>query len=236
MSALQVYGGHDQTGRWMPSLPDLLRDEDLGGNWRTVEVRRVRAPAILGLSGEGSLLTKALLEALTQQATTALAGWRKYAGITKVELPQQEVVETEAQRLGHHLRRISGLTNEEIAPLLGISRRSFQTWLAGGAISARKETRLRGVVETIERLAAGDAAKTRSRLLTREKFSVRPYDLLAEGRFEAAIDLATGRRRGLMRKRPAHVESLAEQLDRDQSNIPNAGGRLNWELSKPIRR
>ena len=143
---------------------------------------------------------------------------------------------SEGQRMCQELRQISGLTNEEIAPMLGVSRRSFQSWLSGGSISARKEARLRAIVDTVKQVATADRSTTRSRLLTREKYSVSVFDLLSEGRFDSALDLALGRRNSKSSTQANTAESLAIQFERDQSSIPRSDIKLNRRLSKPIRR
>ncbi len=189
---------------------------------------------IVGLMGVGGLLANALIATLTQQVTAAPATVWPIGSVAAIS--KGNPTETAAQHLGNELRQISGLTNEEIAPLLGISRRSFQTWLAGGAISARKEERLRLVVEAVRHINTTSADDTRTKLLNRDIRSVRPYDLLAEGRFEAAINLATGQRVGTVRTKPADAETILEQLDRDQGTLPDGPVRLNRRLSGPLRR
>ncbi|AQR61854.1 hypothetical protein BZG35_09470 [Brevundimonas sp. LM2] len=134
------------------------------------------------------------------------------------------------------LKVASGLTNEEIAPLLGVSHRSLQTWLAGSPIGARKEARLRAVLDAVRALAAITTQATRARLFDRGAHSVRPYDLLIEGRFDAAVDLATGRRRALPPTERAQNTTVAAQLDRIENAIDTPSGPLNRRLSGPLRR
>lgn len=178
------------------------------------------------------LLQKAWLDAYTCRVTTVpLIFVAAHHGVAPVAGPP----ETAAQRMAAELRRLSGLTNEEIAPLLGVSRRSFQAWIAGESISARKETRLRTVLDAVRQLAAESAAATRERLLSRPARSISAYDLLAEERYEAAVDLATGRHRRQLAPRPISSESIATQLDRIEDNIAPAP-RLNRKLSGPLRR
>ena len=239
MATLQFH--HDRTD-WRPSVqaPVSILHQPTGGEaglgdatnlWTT---RLMLAPLIIGLGGTGALINNALVETLTRQATAPPAiHWP----IGDVATPADQAAEpTEGQRLCQELRQISGLTNEEIAPLLGVSRRSFQAWLAGGPISARKEARLRAIAGAVERLVGEDRAKTRSRLLQRDKYSVSAFDLLSEGRFDAAVDLALGQRKSFSSARPPATESLAAQFDRDQGSIPRSEVRLNRRLSKPVRR
>jgi len=173
-----------------------------------------------------------MLPLLAQEATAAPAViWPR-----PVDLNTGAKSEPTAQLLAQELRRRSGLTNEEIAPLAGVSRRSFQAWLAGGSISARKEMRLRHLVGAVTEIGDLEPQAMRARLLDRSKGAIRPYDLLTEGRFNAGVALATGRRSSVTVSRSTERESLAEQFDRDQGSLPKSGGRLNRALSKPLRR
>lgn len=98
-----------------------------------------------------------------------------------------------AARLIDEAITLTGMTHEQLAPLLGVTRRSLSNWKGGETISGRKEMRLRGLVEALRALATGDADITRARLYDRTPGGLRPYDLLAEGRFDVAVQLATGR-------------------------------------------
>lgn len=172
------------------------------------------------------LLEKAWLDVFTSRVTTVPHAFVPAA-------PQQS--ETPAQKMVDELRRLSGLTNEEIAPLAGVSRRSLQSWIAGEPISARRENRLRTVLDAIRQLATPTAIATRERLLARASHSVSAYDLLTEERYEAAIDLATGQRRYDLAEQTSTSEALAVQLDRIEDSIAPAP-QLNRKLSGPLRR
>jgi DNA-binding transcriptional regulator YiaG len=190
------------------------------------------APSVHYSFPDIDLLQKAWLDAYTCRITTVPHVFVvTHHGAADVA----NAPETAAQRMAAELRRLSGLTNEEIAPLLGVSRRSFQAWIAGESISARKETRLRTVLDAVRQLAAESAAATRERLLGRPPRSISAYDLLAEERYEAAVDLATGRHRRQLAPQPTSSESIATQLDRIEDNIAPAP-RLNRKLSGPLRR
>jgi DNA-binding transcriptional regulator YiaG len=78
-----------------------------------------------------------------------------------VESPARTVV----QDLIEQVRANSGLTLEEISPLLGVSRRSLQHWLSGRHISARNEQRLRALADTLSSLPTADPSTSRHRQL-----------------------------------------------------------------------
>ena len=172
------------------------------------------------------LLEKAWLDAVTSRVTTVPHDFNPGAAMR---------YETPAQKMVNELRSLSGLTNEEIAPLVGVSRRSLQSWIAGEPISARRESRLRAVLDSVRQLAAPTAIATRERLLARAPHSVSAYDLLTEERYDAAIDLATGRSRDDLTEQTRMSEPLAAQLDRIEDSFAVAP-QLNRKLSGPLRR
>jgi hypothetical protein len=90
------------------------------------------------------------------------------------------------------IKHASNLTIEAIAPLVGVSRRTLHSWLAGSPISQRNEERLRSLAEAIEAIAAVAPATARERIMERISGSVRIYDMLAEGHYEAAVARGTG--------------------------------------------
>jgi len=85
------------------------------------------------------------------------------------------------------IKRRSGLTGDQVAPLLGVSRRSLQFWKSGREISASNENRVRAVSEVLEKFPSAAGKATKDLLLTRTPGYVRIYDLLAEGKYELAL-------------------------------------------------
>jgi DNA-binding transcriptional regulator YiaG len=155
--------------------------------------------------------------------------------LTQTEAPIPAKAQTAAQSAIAEIRSVSGLTNEEIAPLAGVSRRSIQAWLAGDSISARKEQRLRALVDAIRQLAGIDAKATRSRLLDRVPGNIRAYDLLAEGRFEQAVDLALGRYRGSPAPATPQLADLPAQLSLIEGRVELPREPLDRRFTRRIR-
>ncbi|MFU8837507.1 MAG: hypothetical protein ACNA75_04320 [Thiohalomonadaceae bacterium] len=86
------------------------------------------------------------------------------------------------------IRRLSGLTWEQLGELFGVSRRSAHFWASGKPLSAANEERLMQVLDIIREGYRGDARSTRAAL-----FSViagtTPFELLASERFAEARKL-----------------------------------------------
>lgn len=144
---------------------------------------------------------------------------------------------TRAQSALADIRSLSGLTMEEIAPLARVSRRSLQAWWAGDSISARKEHRLCTLSDAIREIAAATPDETRRRLFERRLRDVRPYDLLAEGRFEDAFCAAIDRRPPSEKStEPTEGNGILAQLNRHEAPIKTASASLNRRLSGPLKR
>jgi transcriptional regulator with XRE-family HTH domain len=123
-----------------------------------------------------------------------VAGWRKWACLLHPFPSKTDRVPSSSPAAGAlaRIKRASELTTEALARLVGVSRRTLHLWLAGGQISQRNEERLRALAEALEAIAAVAPETARQRLMERIPGYPRIYDLLAEGRFEAAIARGTG--------------------------------------------
>jgi DNA-binding transcriptional regulator YiaG len=122
-----------------------------------------------------------------------VVGWRKRAGAMHSSPRKADPIPSSpAARALAQIRQASDLTIEALAPLIGVSRRTLHNWFAGGEISQRNEERLRALAEAVGEIAAVEPETARERLMERVPGSPRIYDLLAEGRYEAAVARGTG--------------------------------------------
>ena len=83
------------------------------------------------------------------------------------------------------LRRIAGLTWEELGRLFGVSRRSVHFWASGRPLKAVNEQRVRGVLDVVREADRGDARSNRTVLFEIAEGGT-PFDLLALQRFDEA--------------------------------------------------
>jgi hypothetical protein len=86
------------------------------------------------------------------------------------------------------LRRLTGLTWEQIARLFDVARRSVHFWASGKPLSASKEEQLYRTLATIRRIDRGAASENRALLLSLHEGHV-PLDLLAAGRYDEVVAL-----------------------------------------------
>ncbi|MXV95309.1 MAG: hypothetical protein F4Y07_16460 [Gemmatimonadetes bacterium] len=91
------------------------------------------------------------------------------------------------------LRRISGLTWEQLGQLLGVSRRSVHFWASGKPLNASNEQRLMRVLDVVRSADRGSARSMRAALMDTNQGTA-PFDMLAAQRFEDAL-LILGQRR-----------------------------------------
>lgn len=100
------------------------------------------------------------------------------------------------------IRRLSGLTWEQLGELFGVSRRSAHFWASGKPLSAANEKRLMHVLDIIREGYRGDARSTRVALFQASE-GVTPFELLASERFIEARELLG---KGAERLTPPQVE------------------------------
>lgn len=85
------------------------------------------------------------------------------------------------------LRRLSGLTWDELAGLMHVSRRSLHHWVSGKPASAEHQTQLQRLLGALRRLDRGDSSRNRNLLLTPDDTGTLPLDLLKAGQYDAAV-------------------------------------------------
>ena len=107
------------------------------------------------------------------------------------------------------IRRLSGLTWEQIGDLFDVTRRSVHHWANGKSPSARHERHIRQTLAVLRRLDAGSQAANRDRLLTVDINGRSLFDLLAERRFDDVAGLV-GVPVGAERRRTALSEQTRE--------------------------
>ena len=155
---------------------------------------RSRAPAQL-ISATGALAVS------NTTVSTAVWGYEKvFAAGGQTSSGLRVEAEQSAASVLMELRRLSGLTWEQLAHLCGASRRSLHFWASGKPLSPAHEERLSRLLAVMRRLDRGAAADNRNTLLEPVDGGGLLIDLLAAGRLDEALAIA-GEGRG--RTRPA---------------------------------
>ena len=149
----------------------------------------------------------------------------------------QLVPDGSARALIDDIQARSGLTLDEIANLLGTSRRTIQNWRAGERINSRNDQRLRELAQAIRAIDAGSVPATRERLFARPEGQISAYALLAEQRFDTAVATATGRQP--TRSEPKLGDGLRPEIAARLTLIPGgdpvaAGTRSSRRLRRKV--
>jgi DNA-binding transcriptional regulator YiaG len=116
------------------------------------------------------------------------------------------------------LRRISGLTWEQLGQMFAVSRRSVHFWASGKPLNAENEKRLLQVLDIIRTADRGDARSTRSALLDVYD-GTSAFDLLVTERFDEArarLGVGAGRPRPVLGELSAEAKAARAPLRPEQ--------------------
>lgn len=149
--------------------------------------------------------------------------------LTAADSHSEQEVEATRQAISE-LRRLSGLTWDQMGQIFEVSRRSVHHWASGKPLNAANEQRLMRVLDVIRHAYRGSARETRAALLDTSEGTT-PFEMLVAQRFEqarAALGRGQGRAHGTLsklsreardaRKPPPPatlVEGVSERIDND---------------------
>jgi hypothetical protein len=131
------------------------------------------------------------------------------------------------------LKRLSGLTWEELAALLSVTRRSLHFWANGGPINAPNERHVRDLLRAIRELDRGTARDNRALLLAPLRDGESSVGDLLRGRHFAEALQLVGRGRARALPPPVTGEALwrpeklsvADRLGTSADRIHTGSGR-----------
>jgi transcriptional regulator with XRE-family HTH domain len=153
-----------------------------------------------------------------------------------ISLPDahKQVVQTALTEAGrkalHEIRKLTGLTWEQLAGLFKVTRRSLHLWASGEPLSRVNEERLYRLLGTIRYIDRCSASINRSILLSPGSDGKFPLDLLRESRYEEVQKLlgpGDAPRRPMLK--PLSVEA-------SNSRRPEKPEELVGALHDPIHR
>jgi transcriptional regulator with XRE-family HTH domain len=135
-----------------------------------------------------------------------------------------------AQVTIHELKKLSGLTWEQLAKIFNVSRRSLHFWASGKPMTPFNEEHLRRLLATIRYIDRGSADINRSALLHAQQGSIIPLDLLIAGKYEEAKRLlGAGKAVEKPKLKPLSPEAIA-------SRFPPSPEDLVGALQNPVHR
>lgn len=155
-----------------------------------VGIEDLRPPyrhARLVLSGEPSAAFVQELEALdaklriVEPAPAARGGWRQGPHTKGLDttLPRVLLVE---------MSILTGYSNERLAQLLGVSRRSFTNWFNGGRLQEAKAEKIRHLARLIRYVDRGSAERNQAALLASTREGRTAYAAVADGQLDEAAE------------------------------------------------
>lgn len=130
----------------------------------------------------------------------------------------------------NEIRKLSGLTWEQLARLFNVSRRSLHFWASGQPLSRFNEENLNRLLGTIRYINRGSASINRSVLFNPSRDGKIPLDLLVAGRHEEVKQLlGSGNAPQKQQLKPLSPDALA-------SRMPQKPEELIDTLHDPIHR
>ena len=134
------------------------------------------------------------------------------------------------------LRRLTGLTWEQLAHLFNVTRRSVHFWASGGKVTGASGAHLKRVLETVRLIDRGSITENRIALLTTRDNGAMLLDQLAAGNYDAVI-LTLGYGRQRVASTATALSSLAKamRLPRLPEELVDAYQERVHEDSGPVR-
>jgi DNA-binding transcriptional regulator YiaG len=139
------------------------------------------------------------------------------------------------------LRRLSGLTWEQLAQLFQVTRRSLHFWASGKPMTPAHRAHLDGLLATIRQIDRGSAGPNRELLMARHGDTT-AFELLERGEYDRVLALiGPGNARARVRSPRLAPEVLAARAPRPPGDLVGAlQDRVHLEkpgkvTAKPIR-
>lgn len=133
------------------------------------------------------------------------------------------------------LRRVSGLTWEQLAQLFGVSRRSLHLWASGKPMATKHQQRLYDLLDLVRYVARGTTAETRSVLMMKPADGVSAFKSLSTGGNCEDIKLMLGHGNGRSRSVPPRL-SPRSRAERMPSSPEELVGALHDTVHKNVGR
>jgi DNA-binding transcriptional regulator YiaG len=131
-------------------------------------------------------------------------------------LPQPTLPIKTTQQTVNELRKISGLTWEQLAQLFNVSRRSIHFWASGQQLSAKNEAKLNQSLDTVQYISRGSASINRSLLMEIASNGKSHLELLKTGEYNQVRDSIGA---GNIPRSPKTAQPTKEK----SSTLPNPG-------------
>lgn len=171
-----------------------------------------------------SLVFVSLVSAIVAPGTTAgtlLDPSTLRAATSKTDAGQLEAEGAEHVSALSEVRRLTGLTWEQISALFGVSRRAVHFWATGKPMAASHEEHLQRTLNCLRAVDRGNSPTNRQALFLTTGNGLVPFDLLVQHRYDEFIAvLGRGDSGRQTTRRSARVSS--DRLPRTPQLLANA--------------
>jgi hypothetical protein len=134
------------------------------------------------------------------------------------------------------LRRLTGLTWEQLAYLFDVSRQSVHFWASGGTMTAAHRLHLDRVLDTVRFVDRGSITENRAALLEIRDDGTTLLDQLAVGNYNAVTTaLGRGRQRVVTAVAALSPDAKADRLPRPPEELVGASGERIHNDASPVR-
>ena len=126
------------------------------------------------------------------------------------------------------LRRLSGLTWDQLARLFNVSRRSLHFWASGKPMAPSNEEHLQRLLAVVRKIDRGTAAANRALLLAAREDGNFPFDMLAVGAYDRVLALlGTGEVRRVTPSGLSEAERAARTPPRPEDRVSALQDRIH---------
>ena len=134
------------------------------------------------------------------------------------------------------LRRLTGLTWEQLAHLFNVSRRAVHFWASGSKMTGANGVHLKRVLETVQLIDRGSMTENRAALLATQDDGATLLDQLAAGSYDVVISaLWYGRQRVASMATAFLPLAKAAHLPRPPEELVDASQERAHEDASPVR-
>jgi DNA-binding transcriptional regulator YiaG len=148
------------------------------------------------------------------------------SGVTLLSTSSTEVT----QKAVHEIRRLTGLTWEQLAKLFNVSRRTLHFWANGKRLNSFNEEQLNLLLDTIRYIDRGNASLNRNLLLMPLRDGTVPFDLIIAGKYQEVKNiLGSGNAPQKPKLNPLSEDALKLRRPLSPENLIDA-------LQEPIHR
>lgn len=176
-------------------------------------------PATANTYAQGSMANRTPIAQCSERTTTGPTGQIEY-------VPAESTAEAIME-----IRRLSGLTWEELGDLFDVSRRSVHHWANGKPTAAKHNQMIRRMLAAVRHLYQGDQVGTHALLLAVDQsIGVSTLDLLKDGRFDEAMGRVEGVRvpephriplsHAARNARRSQAQALLLEAEQERPDIP----------------